>query len=230
MKKAGTIKQRLAPEELIRCDDSTSSFLVLPFAVPLPDSIAQGLDEPTIKNPAIPEKGIVGSITKFGSSAMIWFGWGNVMSNQNTGTSSAGGNTDPEEQAVVGSGEFERRKLETLKIDRSYWYPFSQAFSPATGLSLGPLYVAMPRTQYKGAFHSGNEAPTSKLIGSPKEGEEMLARQMSSRLSHRLGFSILVSCCLANAPSNVGVDENLIQHRAAALAEREIYRILKEKS
>jgi len=95
---------------------------------------------------------------------------------------------------------------------------------------MGPLIVAMPRTKYKGAF-STTESSTSKLTGSNVEEEETVARQMSSRLSQRLGISVFVSCSLAGAPemASRGVDEGMIQHRAAALAEREIYRMVKEK-
>lgn len=98
---------------------------------------------------------------------------------------------------------------------------------------MGPLLVAMPRTKYQDAFSSDTEASTSKLIGGDREDDEMIGRQMASRLSQRLGISVLVSCSLAGAPANMaasqGVDEALIQHRAAALAEREIGRILQKK-
>ena len=96
---------------------------------------------------------------------------------------------------------------------------------------MGPLVVAMPRSKYQGAFSSGTESSTSKLIGSNAEEEEMVARQMSSRLSQRLGISVFVSCSFAGAPdmASQGVDEGMVQHRGAALAEREIYRIVKEK-
>jgi hypothetical protein len=94
---------------------------------------------------------------------------------------------------------------------------------------MGPLIVAMPRTKYQGAFCEA-EACTSKLIGCEGEDDEMIARQMSSRLSQRLGMSVLVSCSFAGAPAMAqqGVDAGAIQHRAAALAEREIGRLLRE--
>ena len=92
----------------------------------------------------------------------------------------------------------------------------------------------MPRTNYKGAFasESGVDPSTSKLVGSESEEDEMIARQMGSRLTKRLGIAIFISCSLevgAPAVARDGVDEKLIQHRAAAIGEREIYRILKEK-
>jgi hypothetical protein len=100
---------------------------------------------------------------------------------------------------------------------------------------MGPLIVAMPRTKYAGAFcESSGEASTSKLIGTPEEEDEMIGRQMSSRLSQRSGLSVFVSCSFAGAPPAMaaqGVDPagvGAIQHRAAALAEREIGRLLLE--
>ena len=82
---------------------------------------------------------------------------------------------------------------------------------------------------------------TSKLIGSDNEDEETIARQMATRLTHRLGMSVMISCSLlANnsgdgGSSNSlcmlaqGVDMDMLQHKAAALAEREVYRILRAK-
>lgn len=94
---------------------------------------------------------------------------------------------------------------------------------------MGPLIVAMPRTKYSGAF--GDQEPsTSKLIGTESEDDEMIGRQMASRLSQRTGYSVLVSCSFAGAPemAKQGVDPSSIQHRAAALAEREIGRLLQQ--
>jgi Proteasome assembly chaperone 4 len=95
---------------------------------------------------------------------------------------------------------------------------------------MGPLIVAMPRTRYQGFEAIGDS--TSKLIGCESEDDEMMARQMSSRLSQRLGIPIFVSCSFAGASPLAceGVDEGMIRHRAAAWAEREIYRLLKEKN
>ena len=72
---------------------------------------------------------------------------------------------------------------------------------------------------------------TTKLIGCENQDDEIIARQMGSRLSKRLGIAIFVSCSFEGSPAIAkdGVDEKMIQHRAAALAEREVYRILKEK-
>jgi hypothetical protein len=104
---------------------------------------------------------------------------------------------------------------------------------------MGQLTVAMPRTNYKGAFGTGaKEASCSQLIGSSSSEDQMLAYQMSSRLSTRSGMAIYVSCQLSATTSanNVtgfdpdgwdsGLDSEMISHRAAALAEKEAWRIL----
>ena len=93
---------------------------------------------------------------------------------------------------------------------------------------MGPLISAMPRTRYSG---SEVDPSTSKLIGCESEDDEMIARQMSARLSQRLGVAIFISCNFDGAPvmAKEGVDEKMIKHRAAALAERELHAILKQK-
>jgi len=109
---------------------------------------------------------------------------------------------------------------------------------------MGPLFVAMPRTKYSGAFSSADDgnaaAPASKLIGCDDEDDEAIARHMSSRLSKRLQMPVYVSCCLSeNMPSSDGsgldfFDDQIggggggaaTQRRASALAEKEICRIL----
>ena len=64
---------------------------------------------------------------------------------------------------------------------------------------MGQLIVAMPRTNYKGAFGTNDrEASCSQLIGSESSDDNMLASQMASRLSTRSGMPIFVSCQLAS--------------------------------
>jgi len=113
---------------------------------------------------------------------------------------------------------------------------------------MGQLVVAMPRTNYKGAFATGlKEASCSQLVGSASSEDQMLANQMASRLSLRSGMAIFVSCQLSctttssttaitnnnininNIESDTGLDSEFLTHRAAALAENEIWRILQEQ-
>jgi hypothetical protein len=95
---------------------------------------------------------------------------------------------------------------------------------------MGPLMVAMPRLSYQGAF-SSDEASTSKLVGDEAEDSEILASQIASRLSQRLQVPVFVSCSFDNAPSIRGgaLEAGILLQRAAALAEREVWRILKDK-
>lgn len=105
--------------------------------------------------------------------------------------------------------------------------------------TMGQLTVAMPRTNYKGAFGTGaKEASCSQLIGCSSSEDQMLAHQMASRLSTRSGMAIYVSCQLSSSAggNNVtgfdpdgwdsGLDSEMISHRAASLAEKEVWRIL----
>jgi len=99
---------------------------------------------------------------------------------------------------------------------------------------MGQLVVAMPRTNYKGAFATGSkEASCSQLVGSASSEDQMLANQMASRLSLRSGMAIYVSCQLSSTSTNIdsssnGLDSEFISHRAAAVAENEIWRILQQ--
>lgn len=58
------------------------AFAVIPFAISLPTSTLQGLDDPPPKGDPVGlmgDKGIVGSIVIMGKkSAMIWVGWGQL--------------------------------------------------------------------------------------------------------------------------------------------------------
>jgi Proteasome assembly chaperone 4 len=121
-----------------------------------------------------------------------------------------------------------RLPLQTLSFVRT-WSPFLSA----TNLSMGTFIVAMPRTKYQGAFSA--EAPTSKLIsGSDDIQSEMIASQMAERLSQRLKMAVFVSCSLENTPSITGCDgvmeKQMLRSRAGGLAEREVGRLLEERS
>mmetsp|Transcript_27702 Transcript_27702/g.59203 ORF Transcript_27702/g.59203 Transcript_27702/m.59203 type:complete len:204 (-) Transcript_27702:306-917(-) len=173
---------------------------IVPFGLALPSSLT-----------SIRENGVVGSIVMMGKkSAMVWVSWGPLDTSEEAKTS-------PETYSSFGSG------------------------SP----TMGQLVVAMPRTQYKGAFPIGSkEASCSQLVGSSSSEDQMLANQMASRLSSRSGMAIYVSCQLSSAIANnggsaggagpglnqisSGMDLEMLSHRAAALAEKEIWRILQQ--
>lgn len=188
-----------------------------------------GLPEPLI--PIIPiglalpsslwpmgENGIVGSIVIMGKkSAMVWISLGPL---DKTATAKASSELD----------------TTTNPTTQSFG-----SFGKGTP-TMGQLVVAMPRTNYKGAFATGSkEASCSQLVGSSSSEDQMLANQMASRLSSRSGMAIYVSCQLSSASINVGgasgagpgggsssMDLEMLAHRAAALAEKEIWRILQQ--
>jgi len=101
--------------------------------------------------------------------------------------------------------------------------------------SMGPLVVAMPRTNYQGAFSANEgESSCSQLISGDSE-DQLIGWQMASRLTQRVGHPVFVSCSLAADTAGMeglvaGLDRNSLCHRTAALAEREVGRLLGEQS
>ena len=95
---------------------------------------------------------------------------------------------------------------------------------------MGQFLVAMPRTKYQGAFSSDRDASSSLLIGSASSEDQMLASQMACRLTQKTGKAVFISCQLSTGEDEwvAGLDREMISHRAAALAEKEIWRILQE--
>lgn len=87
---------------------------------------------------------------------------------------------------------------------------------------MGPLLLAMPRSRYQGAF--GSDTPVTKLVGHDQEDTELLAGKMASRLTQRIQKAVFVSCDLE--PVTNGSANHKLQQTVAALAEREVYRIL----
>jgi hypothetical protein len=165
---------------------------VLHFAVELPPTALQGFDEPAPRVPVhAGDVGVVGTITLLNKSAMIWFGWGRIQSNNSEKTLARGIPT------------------------------------------MGPVVVAMPRTNYKGAFSDAHESSSSQLIGGGEE-DQMIGGQMASRLSQRLGFPVIVSCSLSSSEGAQmetlfsGLDRTSVAQRAAALTEKQVARLLAE--
>lgn len=103
---------------------------------------------------------------------------------------------------------------------------------PPSGIpNMGQLVVAMPRIKYKGAFADACEASSSQLVGGDSE-DQMLAAQMATRLSAKLGYPIFVSCQLYDATQQewmVGLEKSTVTQRAAAVAERKVRLLLQDK-
>ena len=104
---------------------------------------------------------------------------------------------------------------------------------------MGQVVVSMPRTNYKGAFGKGSTEPScSQIIGSSNSDDQMLGSQMASRLSIRSGLAVFVSCQLSSSSAGgemdgstwgAEMDGDLVAHRAAALAEKEVWKILQQQ-
>jgi hypothetical protein len=188
------------------------------------------------------ENGIVGSIVLMGDkAAMIWVGWGQLDLSSTTTTTSSGTST-----TRFGKGESWMLLYCSCFREIVFQYPsflFPSCFHSQGTPTMGQLVVAMPRTNYRGAFggeHHKNEAPCSQMIGSPSSDDQILANQMAARLSLRSGRAVFVSCQLSSTGDGgtgvaarddswtSGLDSDMISHRAAALAEKEIWRILQE--
>ena len=145
--------------------------------------------------------GILGSIILLRNSAVIWVGKGKLDSKPTSSALS---------ECVFGNG------------------------AP----TMSQLVVAMPRTKYSGSFGTGSKEPScSHIIGGDSSDDQMLASQMASRLSVKCKMPCYVSCRLSTSNrdsdesdlSAAGQDSATLAHRAAALAEREVWRILKER-
>lgn len=125
------------------------------FSVQDPDSVTLGN-----------KKAIVGTVTFFNKSAMVWIGWGELDDNDINQNKSEN-NEDPNNTSITNCG---------LPV-------------------MGPLVVAMPRSKYAG-IGSHDEAPCSQLISGANDEEMMLGWQMASRLTKKVGWPIFVSTSL----------------------------------
>lgn len=100
---------------------------------------------------------------------------------------------------------------------------------------MGPLMVAMPRTNYQTGSSSlsvNTEEATSRLIGGEKEEEETLGSQMAARLSKHLQLPVFCSPNLSPKQpgsefmSSSPIEAVLLHQRIAALVEHEVKRLL----
>ena len=134
------------------------------------------------------------------------------------------------------------------------WHIFYNYMNNTGKPPMGSLALSMPPVAQNGRqiLHG---VPTTQLLGGSSEEDMIHGAQISSRLAKRVGWPVFVSCSLsgwgddshgssnsgggqegANAMSSpamsAGYDDSMQQH-AAAMAEREVSRILlneKEKN
>ncbi len=202
---------------------------IIPFCIPLPSSSSFRSPDhvDTSSSPSSTEEtgfGIVGTITLRGRSAVVWFGWGEI-------------------EAVGGGGEEQCGIAVKLAND---------ILSVGNGAPpMGSFALSMPPVIRNGR-PSLDAASTTQLLGGSSEEDMILGHHISARLAKRIGCPIFVSCSLSGwggdsvgsiavgggggggqgaAPEmsspalSAGYDDSLQQH-AAALAEREVSRIL----
>jgi len=100
---------------------------------------------------------------------------------------------------------------------------------------MGPLVVAMPRTNFSGVSRNSVEVPCSQLISGSNDEEMMVGWQMASRLSRKVGWPIFVSCSLGSDTTGmesgprINDFDGLSAQRAAAFSEREVGKILTDR-
>ena len=143
---------------------------------------------------------MVGTITVLKTSYIIWFGWGQTQESPEDGR--AGVNNS----RIVGSNQ-------------------QQQGGNSNNKAMGQFLVAMPPRKFGSA---PAESSTSKLIGGEHD-DDMIARAMASRLSQKCGRPVLIGCSLDPAHiQSMGLDPDLLHGRAAALAEKRIWELLKQ--
>mmetsp|Transcript_22821 Transcript_22821/g.41258 ORF Transcript_22821/g.41258 Transcript_22821/m.41258 type:complete len:192 (-) Transcript_22821:119-694(-) len=186
---------------LTRLEDEESCVQVIPFGVSssLPKKMMSTEDafdsmSLTANNTG---RGVVGTVTLLGKSAMVWVGWGSLEESDNSADTNS---SSPVTPGTLGKG-----------------MPL-----------MGSLAVSMPRTRYAGL--SDGDAACTQLIGGESEEDQMMGWQMATRLSKRTGWPVFVSCSLSSVGNNNNqLEGGLSSHQVAALAEKEIGRILRSK-
>lgn len=112
---------------------------------------------------------------------------------------------------------------------------------------MGPLALSMPPAIRNDGRPNPDGVPTTQLLGGSSEEDMILCHQISARLAKRVGWPVFVSCSfsgwgadssgggssggagqddlMASPALSAGYDDSAQRH-AAALAEREVARIL----
>ena len=195
---------------------SSSNLDVLTFCVD-PSAVSDGEEMGAMSSGGTgSKKGVVGTITLLagGKSAMVWFGWGDLVPSSGEGGDAAGAKADSNDTStskLVGSG-----------------------VPPA----MGPILLSYPSTA------SGGEPATTQLMGGESEEDMVVGHQMSARLAQKVGMPIYVCCSIHSTPAPSAGEGGMgmvmeseaptgfggsLGQKAAALAEREVARILLER-
>ena len=209
---------QVEPAEYSALPFSSSHLNVISFCVD-PSAVSEGEDVGGTSMQAAggSKKGVVGTITLLadGRSAMVWFGWGDLVPSSSSGGDAAASEAGDASSSVkvVGSG------------------------APP---SMGPILLSYPPTGRSA------EPATTQLMGGESEEDMVVGHQMAARLARKVGMPVYVCSSIHSTPapssgggggSGVGMMESeaptgfggSLGQKAAALAEREVGRILLER-
>ena len=216
------VPSQVEPAEYEALPASSSHLDVISFCVD-PSAVSEGGDV-GVMQAAGGKQGVVGTITLLadGRSAMVWFGWGDLVP-----SSSSDGDAAAASEAGDASS--------TAKVVGSGVPP-----------SMGPILLSYPST----SSAAGAEPATTQLMGGESEEDMVVGHQMAARLARKVGMPVYVCSSIHSTPApssggggggmgmvGAGMMESeaptgfggSLGQKAAALAEREVGRILLER-
>lgn len=228
---------------------------IIPFCVPLPSSSSFLSADHADASPSSSSNssaavdsgfGIVGTITLRGRSAVVWFGWGEIETVGSEEERDIVAKCE-DGSSSVGNGEI---LFLLVNIHCAGHVIISHAMSISGKPPMGSLALSIPPVIRSGRPRL-DSVSTTQLMGGSSEEDMILGHHISARLAKRNGCPIFVSCSLSgwggdsvgsvaagvgggqgvasellSSPAlSAGYDNSLQQH-AAALAEREVSRIL----
>ena len=215
-----TPASQVEPAEYEALPASSSNLDVLTFCVD-PSAVSEGEEMGAMSSGGTgSKKGVVGTITLLagGKSAMVWFGWGDLVPSSGEGGDATSAKADSEDTS-------------TSKL-------VGRGVPPA----MGPILLSYPSAA------SGGEPATTQLMGGESEEDMVVGHQMSARLAQKVGMPVYVCCSIHSTPApsageggmgmvGAGMMESeaptgfggSLGQKAAALAEREVGRILLER-
>ena len=216
------VPSQVEPAEYEALPASSSHLDVISFCVD-PSAVSEGEDV-GVMQAAGGKQGVVGTITLLadGRSAMVWFGWGDLV------PSSAGDDAAAAASEAGGASS-------TAKVVGSGVPP-----------SMGPILLSYPSA----SSAAGAEPATTQLMGGESEEDMVVGHQMAARLARKVGMPVYVCSSIHSTPApssggggggmgmvGAGMMESeaptgfggSLGQKAAALAEREVGRILLER-
>ena len=214
---------QVEPAEYEALPASSSHLDVISFCID-PSAVSEGEDVGVMQAAGGSKKGVVGTITLLadGRSAMVWFGWGDLVPSSSS---------DGDAAAASDAGD----ASSTAKVVGSGVPP-----------SMGPILLSYPST----SSAAGAEPATTQLMGGESEEDMVVGHQMAARLARKVGMPVYVCSSIHSTPApssggggggmgmvGAGMMESeaptgfggSLGQKAAALAEREVGRILLER-